>query len=52
MSVPSLESWLSSSSMREWVRERVKKGGNAVEIELWTEEMLRRDYSPKELGEG
>ena len=43
---------LKSEELRAVVRRNVEAAGDAPEIELWSEDDLRADYTPIELGEG
>ena len=43
---------LEQPGRREEVRRRVAEGGDAEEIELWSEDDIRADYSAQQLGEG
>ena len=40
------------AELRELVRQEVAKDGDEAEIELWSEDDMRADYTPAELGEG
>ena len=37
---------------REEIRSRVAEGGDAEAIELWSEDDIRADYTPQQLGAG
>ena len=37
---------------REEIRRRVAEGGDAEAIELWSEDDIRADYTPQQLGAG
>ena len=43
---------LARPDKREWIRSVVAEGGDEAEIELWSDEDLRADYTLAELGEG
>ena len=43
---------IKSANLRKRLRQAVAEGRNPSEIELWSEDDVRADYTPEELGEG
>ena len=43
---------IESAKLRAAVRQAVAEGGDKAEIELWSADDVRADYTPDELGEG
>ena len=43
---------IKSANLREVVRQAVAEGRKPAEIELWSEDDVKADYTPEELGEG
>ena len=43
---------LAQPDARKSIRRRVAEGGDADEIEIWSEDDLRADYTPQQLGAG
>ena len=43
---------IKNANLRKLVRKKVAENGDEAEIELWSDEDLRADYTPEELSEG